>query len=123
MLDEIFDGCRWVALDVQPDGSIEPPPKTRPARETISVHSAFHLGPRVYTVVNFTKGYQCFVQFRAEGQPQGRCNHPPCCEYRPRICKHIRRACKWHVTFVRRSKRLQASLKGELTHNGKLPKH
>ena len=112
-----FEGVYWRPLNIQADGSCEPPPKTRNT-DQLWVKMAYHIGANVYNVVNLTKGYQVFVQlkfFPSEGYirgPHGRCNHPDCVkwqntQYNQKVpCKHIRSACKWHVKLTRRVRRL-----------------
>lgn len=110
---QIFMGVEWMGLIVEADGSINPPAhKSTP--DKVRVVRAFYLGPNVYSVVNFTKLYQCFVQFKREGYNKfGRCNHTNCHwqseVLRPKPCKHLRAACKHHVKLMRRVGRLSAS--------------
>lgn len=103
---EAFLGVEFMGLDVQPDGAIEPPP-AKASKDLLRVHSAFHIGPNVYTVINFTKMYQCFVEVKKEGRAKmARCAHANCywisVRKRPTPCKHIRSVVKYHVKLMRR---------------------
>lgn len=104
---EVFEGRKWVLLaGVSPSGEISPAPKT-PVEDILGARHAYKsVGPGVYNVINYTKGYCCFVQFkRGEmGQKYARCDHENCLwqskTARPKPCKHIRAACRWHVKLI-----------------------
>lgn len=110
-ISQVFEGRRWVMLPwVTAVGVIGPAPSA-PVTDVLQVKHAYTtVGPGVYLVLNLSKGYTCFVQFRRgeQGQKYGRCDHENCIwqsrTARPKPCKHMRAACPFHVKFVRRAK-------------------
>lgn len=114
---EVFMGVKFVTLEtVLDDGAIWPVP-SKPVTDVLRPKRAFHIGPSVYTVVNLTRGYQCFVQFRRgpKGEKWARCDHENCRWQsrvaNPKPCKHIRRACVWHVKLLSRRPELRQPAK------------
>jgi ribosomal protein S27AE len=110
---------RWVALGSVSERGVVGPPAKQPSRDVMFVRHAFKsVGPSCYNVVNATKGYTCFVEFRRgrEGQWYARCDYEQC-EWQSRMkkphpCKHIRAACPWHVKLTRRARIEAAALEG-----------
>lgn len=115
-----FEGAYWLPINMQEDGSIDPPPTIKQT-DRLRVKSAFHFGPDVFNVANMTKCTQSFVQFRYKtgynAGPQARCNNLDCVKWQhtqarqKSPCKHVRAAARWFVTLSRRAKRL--ALRGE----------
>lgn len=101
---------RWMALAFVSEKGVIGPPAKQPSRDVLFVRHAFKsVGPSCYNVVNATKGYTCFVEFRRgpEGQWYARCDYDEC-EWQSRVkkphpCKHIRAACLWHAKLTRRA--------------------